>query len=291
MGLVDLHLHSMYSDGYYKPGKLMKKAAKAGLRLVSLTDHDSVSGVEEAVSSAKSFGIRCLPGIEVTTDAPYEQHILGYMIDIKNSGFIKFTEELMRLRDLRAEAVFGYLDSKGKGLSEEDVRKFAYGPYIGRPHFASALMARGVVGSVNEAFDDYLSNYMLRDIPRPKADASETINAIMSAGGAAVLAHPHTLRAKGKRMSNEELDKVLGGLCEMGLCGLECNYFNYKPEQVSEYIDLAKKHDLVVTGGSDYHGGNVKPGVEIGSGKHGLLQFDDLEVAEKLATKASRSAR
>jgi len=287
MGLVDLHLHSIYSDGYYKPSKLIKKAARLGLKLVSLTDHDSVSGVDEAIRSANDLGIECLTGIEITTDAPYEQHILGYMVDINDSGFKKFIKELMRLRDLRAEAVFGYLDSKGKGLDEDDVRKFANGSYIGRPHFAHALMARGVVDSVNEAFDEYLSNYMLRDIPRPKIDVKEAIDAILTAGGSAVLAHPHTLRIKGERMPADELDKVIGNLCEMGLCGIECNYYNYEPEQVREYTALAERHDLVVTGGSDFHGGNVKPGVEIGSGKNGLLRFDDMELATKLAAKAA----
>jgi predicted metal-dependent phosphoesterase TrpH len=281
MGCVDLHLHTDRSDGEYAPAQVIRLAAEAGVRLVSVTDHDSTDGIEEGRAAAAKAGVEFIPGIEITSESEREQHILGYLIDIDAPDFRRMCGVLMEMRNERIERVFAYLRGRGVCLSRDEVAAGACGGYIGRPHIAAAMARAGYADSVEDAFARYLTGPEFRKTNRPKPAARESIEAIRSAGGVAVLAHPHSLRSDG-----DELDKAIGRLKTLGLGGLECYYGTYGQDRSEAYRRLAEKYGLVITGGSDFHGPNVKPDIKIGSGRDHLLDFNDMGVAERLRAAA-----
>jgi predicted metal-dependent phosphoesterase TrpH len=283
MSLVDLHLHTNKSDGEHAPAEVMRIAADAGLRIVAITDHDTVAGVSEAEEAAETLGIECLPGIEISTRSDHEQHILGYLIDTDSPRLKKMCDYFMELRDERAAQIIAYLHDHGVHLTAADIARHAPGAYVGRPHIAAAMVDAAYVTSVKEAFVQYLSQGDFLNLDRPKPSAEESIEAIRDAGGVAVLAHPHSLRLTGK-----ELDKAIGELVEIGLGGIECFYGTYGMDQSAEYLKRAAKYGLAATGGSDYHGEHVKPDIRIGTGQDYLLDYNDMSIVEKLHKYTSR---
>ncbi|MDR2487316.1 MAG: PHP domain-containing protein [Clostridiales Family XIII bacterium] len=285
MSTVDLHLHTNRSDGQHPPAEVMRRAAAAGLRLVAVTDHDTTDGVHEAQQAAARLGIRCLPGIEISTKHAREQHILGYLIDIGHPKLVRMCAYFMALRKERCQHTLEYLAARGIVLTEGQIAEQATGGYIGRPQIAAAMVAAGHVPSIRDAFRYYLTGGDYRKVKRPKPTARESIDAIRSAGGIAVLAHPHSLRLSGKAF-----DDAVATLAHMGLGGLECHYADYGPELVAEYTRVAERYGLVVTGGSDYHGERVKPEVCIGTGTDSLFRFGDLDVEGKLRASSAAPA-
>jgi predicted metal-dependent phosphoesterase TrpH len=277
MALVDLHLHTNKSDGEHSPSKVMSLAAEAGLHIVAVTDHDTVSGVDEAVKAAESRGIKCLPGIEISTRSDQEQHILGYMIDTGDPGLKKMSAYFMDLRDERAAQIIRYLSEHGIHLTLNAIEKHTTGEYVGRPHIAAAIVEAGYASSVKEAFTLYLTQGDFLKLNRPKPTAEESIAAIRDAGGIAVLAHPHSLRLSGRA-----LDDAVGVLADMGIGGIECFYGTYGTQQSAEYLKLASRYGLIPTGGSDYHGEHIKPHILIGTGADHLLDYNDEDIANKL---------
>jgi predicted metal-dependent phosphoesterase TrpH len=277
MSSVDLHLHTNKSDGEYSPAGVMRLAAEAGLLVVSVTDHDTVSGVGEAVREADLLGIECISGIEISTKSGHEQHILGYQIDIENPGLKKMCAYFMELREERAEQIIRYLHGHGVNISAEDIAKHAPGEYIGRPHIAAAMVDAGYASSINDAFTRYLGEGDFLSLKRPKPTAEESIAAIRDAGGVAVLAHPHSLRLTGKA-----LDEKVSNLTNIGIGGIECFYGTYRAEQCAEYLKIAAKYGLIPTGGSDFHGERVKPDIKIGTGADYLLDYNDISIAKRL---------
>jgi predicted metal-dependent phosphoesterase TrpH len=337
MGLVDLHLHSNRSDGEYAPAEVVRLAARAGLRVIALTDHDTTDGIAEAIAEAAAVNAEtaavntetaavnaetgapgagatavnaevsapkaeatapaaaaaapdtpqprgpliCLTGIEITTAHAREQHILGYHIDYESEPFRAFTKRLMALRHEREGNILDYLRGKGVRISYGQVRKISGSDYVGRPHIAYAMVRMGKVSSIQEAFLNYLTGDEFHKVPRPKPSVEESIASIRKAGGTAVLAHPGTLG-----LDAAELEARLKTLKGLGLGGLECHYGIYDRARTQDYIRLAGKLGLIVTGGSDFHGPRVKPGVLIATGKDGMLDYNDTGVADRL-----RSAR
>jgi predicted metal-dependent phosphoesterase TrpH len=253
----------------------MRLASEAGLRLVSITDHDSADGIEEGREAAARAGMDFIPGIEITTESKHEQHILGYLIDIESPDFRRLRDALMEMRNERILNILAYLRGRGVRLSQGEIG--LRGAYVGRPHIAAAMVRAGYADSVSDAFRRYLTGTEFQKANRPKPAARESIDAIRSAGGVAVLAHPHSLRLDG-----EALDEAIRELKTLGLSGLECHYGTYGSDRVAEYRLLARKHGLAVTGGSDFHGPSVKPDIKIGSGRDNLLDYNDLSVAEAL---------
>jgi predicted metal-dependent phosphoesterase TrpH len=274
----------------------MRLAADAGLMVVALTDHDVTTGIREALDAAaeidaekrrhESVSFRCLPGIEISTAYLREQHILGYLIDFEAPSFHDFMARLMTLRRERAENIIEYLVRVGAPVGYDEVMPPESDGYIGRPLIAAALVRGGYAESIHEAFQKYLTGEEYRKIPRPKPSAEESIAQIRGAGGVAVLAHPYSLGLSGAGFA-----KQIKTLMGMGLEGLECHYGVYTQEQTEELALMAKDLGLIVTGGSDFHGMRVKPGVCVASGRDGLLDFDDTSVAEELesAIKSRRS--
>ena len=242
MGTVDLHLHSNASDGVLAPGELVRVAAGTGLSVISITDHDTVAGIPEALAAAKVAGIRVIPGVEISTDHKGVQaHILGYFVDYESDAFLARLDSFRLARLERANRILGKLDTLGIVLPRETVSDADEVGVVGRPHIARAMIAHGYVDSMEEAFGRYLSPGQQAYIPRAKLTPAEAIGMIRAAAGLPVLAHPWSLTY------------LLDDLADKGLVGLEVYYRDYDACQVGRLSRIAKEMGLVRTGGSDFH--------------------------------------
>lgn len=252
---ADLHMHSVFSDGTDEVSAIVAKSKAAGLSLISLTDHDTVKGVAAALEEGEKQGIKTLPGIEISTYAVCEVHILGYNIDIKNDLLVNRLAEIERQRQDRIKAILSNLKKYNIELDEEKI--FDRVGTVGRMHIAKQLLAKGFCQSITEAFDRYLGEKGVAYVPSKRITPLEGVKLIKAAGGLAVVAHPLVLCQRGK------LDDLVCGLKTYGLDGLEVYYPTHTPEDTARLYDYAKKNRLIATGGTDYHGLNKK-GIEPG---------------------------
>jgi predicted metal-dependent phosphoesterase TrpH len=245
MGGIDLHIHSSASDGTLTPSQVVEAGAEMKLFALAITDHDSVSGIAEAKDAGERLGITVVPGLEISTEDDSEEvHILGYFVDYQAGWFNKVLDELKTKREERIRKILKKLDNLGIKLQEEDVRAAASGGSLGRPHVALALVNKGYVSSVLEAFRRYLANRAPAYVPRQHATPAQAVNIIRRAQGLAVLAHPAFIRDQ--RRITEYL--------RLGIQGIECWHSEQPPAVSRQYVKLAKRHGLVMTGGSDFHG-------------------------------------
>lgn len=257
---LDLHTHSTASDGQYSPAEMVQKAKDAGLELYALTDHDTVAGQKEAIAKAEELGVHYIPGIEISTQEGEEIHILGLFIDPDNEMLLEKCQMFEEDRFNRGKKIVAFLQEKGVDISLEEVQKIAGNGSLGRPHFAEFLLEHGYVKSKKEAFARYLDTQEFhRKAERIKPAPVEAIELIHQAGGRAVLAHPGLLKM-GKQWQEELIDK----LAAAGLDGIECFYQKHTFMQTKFYLNMARKHQLAVTCGSDFHGEKVKPNVPFG---------------------------
>lgn len=252
---ADLHMHSVFSDGTDEVPAIVAKAKAAGLSLMSLTDHDTVKGVGLALEEGEKQGIKVLPGIEISTYAVCEVHILGYNIDINNDRLLTRLAEIEDKRHERIKAILANLKKYNIELDEEKI--FDRIGTVGRMHIAKQLLAKGYCQTITEAFDRYLGERGIAYVPSKRITPLEGVKLIKAAGGLAVVAHPLIFCQKGK------LDDLIGGLKTYGLDGLEVYYPTHTLDDTAKLYDLAKKNRLIATGGTDYHGLNKK-GVEPG---------------------------
>ncbi len=252
---ADLHMHSVFSDGTDEVPAIVAKAKAAGLSLMSLTDHDTVKGVGLALEEGEKQGIKVLPGIEISTYAICEVHILGYNIDINNDCLLTRLAEIEDKRHERIKAILTNLKKYNIELDEEKI--FDRIGTVGRMHIAKQLLAKGYCQTITEAFDRYLGERGIAYVPSKRITPLEGVKLIKAAGGLAVVAHPLIFCQKGK------LDDLIGGLKTYGLDGLEVYYPTHSLDDTAKLYDLAKKNRLIATGGTDYHGLNKK-GVEPG---------------------------
>ena len=277
------------SDGQYTPAETVRYAGSKGASCISITDHDRISGLREAEITASEVGIEFIPGIEISTRGNRELHILGYYIDYTRQGLIDACDGFIRIREQRAPRIFAYLRQKGVPLDEKHVQSLAqsyvqshvqsHAPQIapGRPHFARAMVEAGYVGSVQEAFDKYLGTPEFDAVERVKPSAKDGIKMILDAGGVPVLAHPAQLK-----LADEELEKLIESLISDGLCGIECYYSTHSPKQIRQYLEYAKRYGLIVTCGSDFHGGSNKPGIDIGVRPGFVSETESEEILHQL---------
>lgn len=252
---ADLHMHSVFSDGTDEVPAIVAKAKAAGLSLMSLTDHDTVKGVGLALEEGEKQGVKVLPGIEISTYAVCEVHILGYNIDINNDRLLTRLAEIEDKRHERIKAILANLKKYNIELDEEKI--FDRIGTVGRMHIAKQLLAKGYCQTITEAFDRYLGERGIAYVPSKRITPLEGVKLIKAAGGLAVVAHPLIFCQKGK------LDDLIGGLKTYGLDGLEVYYPTHSLDDTAKLYDLAKKNRLIATGGTDYHGLNKK-GVEPG---------------------------
>jgi 3',5'-nucleoside bisphosphate phosphatase len=257
---ADLHLHSIHSDGSYTPTELVEMAGNIGLRTIALTDHDTVAGIDEAMRAGQKKGIEVIPGIEFSTfRGKAEIHILGYYIDYRSEILKNRIEQILTKRIDRAKKMIDKLNELGIMISYQGVRKLVGDRYIGRPHIALALQQAGYIKEVGEAFSDrYIGNGGRAYIPKYQMSPDEAIKLIKQVAGVAVLAHPFFIN-HGEPLGREEIEEMLSS----GLDGIEVYQSKHSQEVSRFYLQLAQELNLLITGGSDFHGEN-NPGVELG---------------------------
>ncbi len=278
MGFIeaDLHCHTTASDGLLTPSEVVKLAQGRGLKAVGITDHDTVQGWQEAERAGQEWGVEILKGIELNTDwQGTEVHILGYELDPDAPNLMERLETLRRAREARMLEIIERLRTLKIALTAEDVRKFASGESIGRPHVAQALMAQGYVESIRDAFERYIGQGAPAYVPRSKLSPEEGIALVHEASGVAVLAHPGVHR----------LERGIPAWAESGLQGIEVSHSEHSPEDERRCREMATKYGLLMTGGSDFHGEKRKPGVKLGSWG---VQMEVVRQIKELAERARR---
>lgn len=250
---ADLHTHSAASDGQYAPAELVRLAKERGLEILALTDHDSVNGTDEAVEEGRAVGLQIIQGVELSADDYLNLHILGYNFSI--SAVQGWLESLRGGRNDRKYRIRDFLRTKGLEISLDEVDEEAAGGSVGRPHFAKVMLRHGYVATRKEAFDRYLDTPEFQKIEKgTKPSAQECVERIKAAGGKVSLAHPYQIVLNG-----ETLVELVLRLKSYGLDAIECYYPQHTPEQTAEYLHLAEKYSLHITGGSDFHGEKNKP--------------------------------
>jgi predicted metal-dependent phosphoesterase TrpH len=243
----DLHIHSTFSDGTYRPEELVAKALVKRLSGIAITDHDTIAGLPDGAREAEKRGLRFITGVELTTDwGDDEVHILGYGFALHQPQLENKLERVLAARNDRARQIVAELNRKGVPLAWERVKAQTTSKFVGRTHIYKALEAAGQIAPEHRqnAFEYYLGHDGLAYVPHQEIGTLEAIELINECGGLAVLAHPG-------RMGNDELIKRL---VDGGLRGIEVFYPSHTPEMVRFYLEMAKRYRLVVTGGSDYHG-------------------------------------
>src|SRR6266404_41877 len=241
---ADLHLHTYFSDGTYSPEELVGQAQRQKLDAVALTDHDTVEGCRPTGLACAAVGIEFIAGTELTAEQEgHEIHILGYFFDIENRKLLSEIEKFQTVRQNRVREMVMRLNQLDVPLQADEVFALANCRAPGRPHVARALVAAGLVGSLDEAFERFLKKNRPAWVPKFKMSAADAIELIHQAGRAAVMAHPGLNRA----------DEVIPGMVEAGLDGLECFHTKHSAGTAQHYLKLAERFHLVVTGGSDCH--------------------------------------
>ncbi|MFH1406915.1 MAG: PHP domain-containing protein [Candidatus Omnitrophota bacterium] len=243
--LADLHVHTNFSDSNFSPLEAVQQAKKLGLCAIAITDHDTVKGIAQAVKAGKAYNIEVIPGIELTCERNgCEIHMLGYFIDYKKRWFRNKLEEICSQRIERSKEILEKLKQHGVGIKIEDVLKLSHGGSTGRLHIAQAMVKKGVVRSLKDAFRKYIGDKAPCYVSKFKVTPKEAIEMITKLGGVPVIAHPHILGE----------DKLIPEFIEYGLRGIEA-YHSDHPDHIAKfYANLAKKHNLFITGGSDCHG-------------------------------------
>jgi predicted metal-dependent phosphoesterase TrpH len=274
LGQADLHVHSTASDGRLTPAEVVQEAARRGLKFMSLTDHDTVDGIAPALVAAKSFpGLKLIPGVEISTDIPQgEAHVLGYFIDYTGRELIAKLAQFRNSRLGRARGMVAKLDKLGVHLDWQRIEQIAGSSVMGRPHIARAMLEKGYINSFKQAFTNYIGRDGPAYVERDKLTPAEAVALIIKARGVAVLAHPFTVN---------EPEALIIELKAAGLAGIETYYNNYTAEDISRLLTIAKKHNLIATGGSDYHG--------LDSSETAIGDIDlPLASVEKLVAKARK---
>ncbi len=258
--MIDLHVHTTMSDGTFSPTAVVDLAREKNLRAIAITDHDTVSGIPEAVQASHGSGVEIIPGVEISGACDFGiLHILGYFIDHQDESLLSRLDYLRTQRKTRISKILDKLLKNNVYVSEEDVLKESQGSSPGRPHLANILYQYGYVKTRQDAFEKYLRKGACAYVPKVKLDAAEAISLIRDAGGIAAIAHPHSLDIN----DPDKLTEKIKSLVDMGLQAIEAFYPKHSPEQTKLFKDIANKLDLIVTGGTDFHGAN-KPGIELG---------------------------
>lgn len=255
---VDLHSHTTASDGTLTPRELVRLAARHGVRVLAVTDHDSTGGVREAMDEARGLApLEIVPGLEINCDVPgAEIHVLGYCVDWDAPWFQEFLSAQREERRQRVYRIAERLAELGVPIEADEVFAVVKEGSAGRPHVAQAMVARGHVKTVREAFDRYLSLNGPANVPRRRLTPVEAVRIVRRARGVPVLAHPGLAKR----------DELIPELVEAGLLGIEAFYPEHSPAQTTAYREMCSRLGLVATGGSDFHGPRVggarHPGAE-----------------------------
>lgn len=266
---IDLHVHSTRSDGTFSPAQLVDYAMEKGLAAFALTDHDTVDGLAEALDYARHLKSsdnarnvpEVVPGIEFSTEYQGKDiHILGLYIDFHHKAFLKQLQEFVDSRDNRNRKMCQLLQEHGIPVTYETLLAQFPGAVITRAHYAKYMLNHGYIKSMKEAFERYIDDNGPCYVPREKVTPEQAVKLILAADGIPILAHPILYH-----MSDERLDTLTAALKEAGLIGIEAIYSTYNTAEERQIRSLASKYNLLVSGGSDFHGAN-KPGLDLGVG-------------------------
>jgi len=281
---IDLHTHSTVSDGTFTPAQVVEAAAAARLDVVALTDHDGIAGWSEAAATAERLGIGFVPGVELScrwygVEPAIPLHLLAYHVDPAHAGLAAEMARVREARLRRAESIIELMRADGVDVTWEEVRGYAAGDAVGRPHLAQALIRRGLAATVSEAFAPSMLGERWR-LPKEDTDVFTALDLVLGSGGVPVFAHPRATR-RGRTVP----DELIVALADAGLAGLEADHDDHSPAEREEVRALAARLGLVATGSSDFHGTNKTVAI----GAH--LTTPDAYSALFTARRPSRSAR
>ena len=259
--MIDLHTHTSASDGTLSPAELIALAKEQGIEAVAVTDHDTIEGLSEAFEAGERLGVEVIPGMELSVEyGPGSMHILGLLIDPENENLNKCLTELQHSRSTRNPKIIEKLNELGIPITMKEVEKISGGGQIGRPHIAAVLVKNGHVNNTQEAFDKYLKKRAVAYFERRRLTRAEAADVIHGAGGLLILAHPGTLSVNGS-----DLENLLSELKDSGFDGVEVFYNNHSQLEEDRLMKIADKLEFVISGGTDFHGGN-KPSIRLGVG-------------------------
>ncbi len=263
---VDLHMHTVYSDGAFTTEELMNKVKDAGLTVISITDHDSVNAIKEATEIGKDLGIEVIPGVELSTDIEdKEVHLLGYFIDIEHEELDKYLRFFREERFYRAKRMIKKLNEFGISISIDDVMDVAQNSAIGRPHIALTLSNMGVVGDFYEAFHKYLRDNGPAYERKIHVSPQSALKLINDAGGLSFIAHPGHLK-----------ESILLNLINAGVDGIEVTHPSHNDYQNKFYRGIVNQYCLLESGGSDFHGGAKSDEDNLGKYTINPQRLDDM---------------
>lgn len=265
MKFIDLHVHSTASDGSFSPAEVVAAAEEKGLSAIALTDHDTTDGVDEALAAAENMEVEVIPGIEIScVYEGKEIHILGLCLDHKNKELLDFLKTARQKRDARNTEMLRAFQDGGFPITWDDLLGGVPGTVVTRAHFARALLKKGCVTSVDQAFKKYLSPgcpyYRKKEDVTPK----QAMEILRAARAFPALAHPCQYK-----FGWEKTEELIVYLKSLGMLGLECFHSSNNQAESARLRALADRHGLCVTGGSDFHGA-AKPDISIGTGRGNL---------------------
>jgi predicted metal-dependent phosphoesterase TrpH len=264
---IDLHIHSTASDGSLTPSEILVTAVQMGLKAIAITDHDTLSGSAAAIAGGIPPGLGFLTGIEISAGAPEgyrvngSVHILGYGIDPDHMKLNALLNILKGARENRNPQIIDRLNALGMNLDAGELDRIVGEATAGRPHIAQLMMKKGIVASIDDAFDRFLGKHRPAYVEKFRVPMAEAISTIRDAGGIAVLAHPYLTGLTDPKT----FEAFLQTLKTMGLGGIEALYPGHTEAATAEYCRLARKYDLIISGGTDFHG-EVTPGIQMGVG-------------------------
>ena len=251
MKKIDLHTHTRASDGLKTPAELIDLAVQEHVGIIAITDHDTVQGVDEALTAAQKRNIRCIPGIEFSVEWPKGAfHLVGLGLDHANRELCSRIDELARLRDTRAARMIADLNRNGINITLDEVTSEAAGGVIGKPHVARVLVRHGYAPDFADVFTLFLEEGKPGFVKKEKISFDEAAALIVKSGGIPILAHPVSLELR----NNREYEMMIADLKERGLAGIEVYADMHGPDDVAFFHEIAVGLDLIVSGGSDYHG-------------------------------------
>ncbi len=245
MSRIDLHVHTIFSDGTYTPEEVVLRAKKLGLVAVSITDHDSVAGLDRALATGKRLGIEVVPGVEMSSDVGEDEiHILGYFLDWKKEDFLRQLERFQAARANRNQKLLKKLDDLGMRVDYREVRKLAPRGVISRLHIARLMVEKSYVSSIGDAFEQWLNPGRPAYVQKMKVSPFGIVELLLDAEAIPVFAHPFL----------SHRDDLIPALIKAGLKGIEVYHSAHNPHTVAHYQRIAQKQHLLITGGSDCHG-------------------------------------
>ncbi|MCA1943979.1 MAG: PHP domain-containing protein [Desulfovibrio sp.] len=282
--MIDLHTHSAASDGSDTPAQLIANAKAAGLTALALTDHDTVAGLAEARQAAAAAQLEFIAGCELSvTHGAHRFHMVALFLPEDASTLQRTLDMLIEERNARNAQIIQRLQELNIDITLEEVTAKAGGDAVGRPHMAAVLFEKHVVNSMQQAFDQFLGSKGKAYAPKQVLTAAQALELLTQCGATPVMAHPYSLN-----LGADSLATVVTELRGLGLDGIEAYYPEHSPSQTEQYLALARRLDLAVTGGSDYHG-SFRPHIQLGRGK-GTLHVRD-EVLHALKERRLRQGR